>query len=225
MTIINKMAESLSAVHMVKTAVYTVLKESTSLTTERSAIFNEAGRKFIQLLEDDTCNNEVEEFCFLWTESLRKIVEGTSSILKSSDRDRMWKKFFKHKTEKLNDMWMKFLSQPSVSTKMCVPDHFRDPLLVQTVDRCLFEAILKREVPLNPTAPVETPLISSEEQNAIRYAAGYVLRSIRIKLMKCNSSSSNALMNFVDTLHVESHSEQNEETYLEYTKRWINKVN
>ena len=79
----------------------------------------------------------------------------------------------------------------------------KDPLFIQKSDRCLFESIIKREIPLDPTMPLETPPISPEEQNAIRYAAGYVLRSIRITLSKESSASSKALVDFIGTLHVD----------------------
>uniref|UniRef100_A0A1X7UJK5 Uncharacterized protein n=1 Tax=Amphimedon queenslandica TaxID=400682 RepID=A0A1X7UJK5_AMPQE len=50
------------------------------------------------------------------------------------------------------------------------------------------------------------------------------MRSLKIKLSKSTSFADKILIDFVTTLHNDD-SEEDEETYLEYTKRWINKVN
>ena len=124
-------------------------------------------------------------------------------VLKSTYREKMWKCYFKHKTDELKDLWIPFLSQVMLDHK----EFMKDPLLIQMSDRYLFENIVKREIPLDPTMPLETPPISPEEQNAIGYAAGYVMRSMKIKLSKSSSASSKALVGFIDTLHVDEEKE------------------
>lgn len=206
------------AVRLVRTAFQDVIKEP--ITSERGTLLIENGKKMLELLEQDKHKKETEMFCTLWVESLLKVTINCSSkekVLKSNYREKMWKSYFKHKTTELKDLvWIPFLSKVGINHEEFV----KDPLFIQMSDRCLFESIVKREIPLDPTMPLETPPISPEEQNAIRYAAGYVLRSIKIKLSKKlskkSSASSKALVNFIDTLHVDEEKEQ-EETFLEYT--------
>lgn len=117
-------------------------------------------------------------------------------------------------------MLVKFLSKIDVDNKF-----YSDPLLIQIVCRHLFDSLLKKEIPVCSLSPAEIPDISCDELNAIRYAAGYVIVSVRrkLRLAKSDIPTNKALIDFLNTLHVDDNN--SDETMLEYTTRWINKVN
>lgn len=125
---------------------------------------------------------------------------------------------FTHKTTKLTCMWNDFREKIGVDRK-----YYSDPLLVQFVAQRLFQSLLKSElhIGLSATSPAQIPSITID---AIGYAAGYVLRSVRNKLIKKDSHSIKAMIAFINTLNVKD-SDNREESYLEYTRRWIQNVN
>ena len=138
-----------------------------------------------------------------------------------NSKNQLWKDFFAHQTNELNDMWVAFLSSIQVDEKF-----YSDQLLIQSVGRHLFNFIIKRESPVYPTSPVQVPSVQSDETNALRYAAGFVLRSVRNQLCKSNSPSSTALVTFINSLQEDVNDDtESASSYLEYTKVWINKVN
>lgn len=159
---------------------------------------------------------------------LREKVNGCKDIhiLKGKGREKVWNSFFVHRTTELEHIWVKFMLQIKVDNKF-----YDDPWLIQRVSRHVFESIVKSELPLPTMSPTSVPTPSMDEKNAICYAAGYVLRSIRIKLSKLSKSSSLAsktIVKFINTLHEQDEDEQDEDLEgceQESYKDWIMKVN
>ena len=56
-----------------------------------------------------------------------------------------------------------------------------DLRLTQVTARLSLEFIIKTKYPVAQPAPVEPKPLDADEHNALRYAAGYVLRSIKKK--------------------------------------------
>ena len=216
------MAANIEEVNIVKNAFANVSSDSMlQLPTERAKIAKQSSEYLIKLFEKDEGRVEFTEFCIKWVGNLRENVKACGDILKSSARDKLWKSFFVHRTTQLESIWVEFMQISKVD-----PKYYEDPLLIQIVCRHVFESIIKIELPSPTIELVSTPNVSIDEKNAVRYAAGYVLRSIRIKLSKVSSTSSTTLVAFIDTLRDESEDhDESEESYIDYTCRWIKKVN
>ena len=91
----------------------------------------------------------------------------------------------------------------------------------QSVNRQLLCQVLEEE--MSTPAPLKRVSMSSEEENAVRYASGFV----RIRLMKKYKKINNIkAAQFVDCLsHLSSSDEDEESSYYEYMKTWIDIVN
>ena len=72
-----------------------------------------------------------------------------------------------------------------------------DPMLIACT---LFEKLIKLKLPaLTLQAPAIE--ITADEQNAIRYVGGYILKSIRKKLSKSHTPSYQLIVDFITKLH------------------------
>ena len=114
------------------------------------------------------------------------------------------------------DIWGKFF-------EMIGKDRL-DPLVVQHVNQSLFEDMLKTYI--QPSKQTVTcpehhlPTLSSDEENIIRYAAGYV----PMKLMKYEKQSLDVAVEYVECLN--SMAVNGDESSLQaYTLEWSRKVN
>ena len=99
-----------------------------------------------------------------------------------------------------------------------------DPMLIQVIARTLFEKLIKLKLPaLTLQAPAIE--ITADEQNAIRYVGGYILKSIRKKLSKSHTPSYQLIVDFITKLHpCESDDVDSDDSFVQYTTRWIKKA-
>lgn len=66
--------------------------------------------------------------------------------------------------------------------------------------------------------------MTNDEENALRYATGDVIRSTHRKIDKAHHSHKNAMLTILNQLK-DDRGDSNEESYISYTKLWIKKVN
>ena len=91
----------------------------------------------------------------------------------------------------------------------------------QSVNRQLLCQVLEEE--MSTPAPLKQVSMSSEEENAVRYASGFVPMRFMKKYKKINNTRA---AQFVDCLsHMALSSSDEESSYYEYTKTWIDMVN
>ena len=78
------------------------------------------------------------------------------------------------------------------------------PLLFQTITDKLFQKRIDYHVPLQDVSPslreAERDAFTFEEENAIRYAAGYVFRALRKKIRKSAYPQKEQLFDIVEVL-------------------------
>ena len=107
-------------------------------------------------------------------------------------REHLWRDFHTARLSELTDIWRKFLEAIKVTL---------DPLVQQSVNQKLFEDLvesLSDSYPLRSvSSTIEDSTISVEEENIIRYAAGFVPFTLMKRHEKSKSTSSAA---FVDCL-------------------------
>lgn len=104
---------------------------------------------------------------------------STNPIVKI-DREKMWALFHKMRANaSFQQKWKQFLHVHSMPN---------EPLFYQHVTTKVFETILKRRCQLHTQSPFEEPApvtqMTYEEENAVRYIGGYILRSLSTKAEK-----------------------------------------
>ena len=191
-----------------------------SISTERARNAQEAVEYFIELLQKEDVKAKLDKFSCKWIGLMQhKISKIPKPLYKGVGKKKACRFLFEHKTKECNDLWITFMKEMNVNQK-----YYDDPLLIQLICDHVFHSIIKLELP-EPTMPETlTPTISLEEKNAVCYAAGYVLRSIKLKLSKSKSISDQILVSFITTLHDNEENDDNgapQEAYRE----WLRKVN
>lgn len=130
----------------------------------------------------------------------------------STKRERFWASFHSKQVHELPDIWSSLIR--NVGCEEAGPGGM--VLLSQHINQKLFEEILRARTSLiNDTEASQRPLTVGEA-NALRYAAGYVPFALKKKL-----SHRPEFVQCLDQLGVSGQGD----TYLEYTKKWIELVN
>lgn len=100
-----------------------------------------------------------------------------------------------------------------------------DPLLPQLVCQSLFEDMIKskfssqKEQGLRKTS--QTRVLSKDEQNVLRYASGYVAMSLLRHYKEQHGSKAASFVECLSHMAIDGP----EDSFLDYTKEWIHKVN
>ena len=137
-------------------------------TVSASAV--EAQHAAINMLEalDDDHNTESRSI-------VEKLVNSLSTCT-SAGRDRMWGLFYTTRTSpEFLSTWDKLMSLTLGKPA--------SPIFFQYISDLLFKELVKHKYPL-PATTLSKPLpaMNYEEHNAVRYAAGYVVRRLRQRL-------------------------------------------
>ena len=118
----------------------------------------------------------------------------------------------------------------SLYSSLDAPEKYKnDPsLLMQYCSTKLFEIAVKSKYPAATTTieytAEDTPSLTEDEENTLRYVAGYVVHSLIRKTQKLPDSNSKK-PNILACLKEMNNEEGNYEDYLSYTKAWLEKVN
>ena len=131
------------------------------------------------------------------------------------------RKFGPHfQSTELQALWKEML------VKVQVPHVYHSNLWpAQVTARLTLELMIEKKYSsLQPASYVPKPKpLDADEANALRYAAGYVLRSIKQKEKK--KSPNSAVVAWIKQVSTEIDSTANRDTYQPFTKLWVEKVN
>lgn len=130
----------------------------------------------------------------------------------SKQRENLWRSFYKFRLSELPKLWDNF------TTTMKLDKKYKDPWLIQTAARIMTENIIKCKLPTPQSPDDPTVQLNTDEHNALRYAAGYVLYSMKKKYKDKNPILLSWLEKQID-------SSVNASTYYQFTKLWVEKVN
>ena len=137
-------------------------------------------------------------------------------------RERALKKFHQIRLNSLPFLWKKVFTDLGVEEERQV--------VLQSINRLLFNAILLRDFSstyaTSTAEPAKKPSMCSEEENAVRYASGYVVRTLKRHYEKDKSSTPKARQ-FIECLTNMSGQGggEVESSYYNYTKIWVESVN
>ena len=161
--------------------------------SERCTRMREEAKKILTLTGDDSKKGVFQDF----SEELVSVIKTCLAVSGQCRSVAAWREkaqanFHKVRISKIPGMWGRLYSQ--VDMKM------KDPLLLQSVSQRVFSTLLLQH--MSSIVPSRSPavrleLLNREEDNALRYACGYVPFKL---LRKYKSQSSNKAMQFVSCL-------------------------
>ena len=203
-------------------AIKAVLAEQQLAPTSlRRQQMHEAGEK---LLKSSPSEN-VQSCAMNIVQSISKCIAKTSSSFSiHSLREKAQTAFHRVRMEELPSPWKHLLEASSI----CL----RDPLLMQSVNQKVFDRLLVDSVSScqsqAPTAATVPLSLTIEEENALRYSAGYVPFKL---LKKYEGESTEKGLLFSECLQsmesagdYEHHHHAHDYTFNDYTSAWLKKV-
>ena len=144
--------------------------------------------------ENEECFCKFSELLVKKLEKCLTCAVTTSSLTNQKRRERMWKSFHEvSSSEDFRKHWETFLSG-STSTAPC-------PIFYQYVTDSIFNIMLKEVFPISAPRTVESlESLTYIEKNALRYAAGYIPRSLFKKIKKSSHQNKDELLLCLDDM-------------------------
>lgn len=137
-----------------------------------------------------------------------------STMSYSKKKEKMWTQFYKYRSSELISSWKAFVAD------MTFPAKNNDPWLIQVVARSCLDKYISRKYPVATTSPSEKKQLTSDEHNALRYSAGFVMASLA---KKYDATGSSHLVRWIkDQSEVSSAPTS---SFYQFTKAWVEKVN
>lgn len=126
--------------------------------------------------------NDAGRFACSLIDDVRKCCTYPRPLICHTLKEKMWEKYYQLcSSEQFRDSWILFI-QESIGLKAT-------PTFYQHVTKFILEEILKVQFPVvsslehNPETAAVT-MLDFQERNALRYCGGYLLRSLKAKIMK-----------------------------------------
>lgn len=209
---------------VVKSVICSVITDSSLFDwSEPSKLAKEQARIFLQATEEK-CVQSFDQFCGALTKTVEKnffacVSAGGACRSKFVQREKLWSSFHHLRTTTLSELWQNFLSQPDVPNL--------SPLVYQYVNQKLYEKQMKSHFSTDcePTAAdpasCEYPEITVDEENIIRYAAGYVPYKLMKKYEHQPSATARYFVECLGNMAINGE----ESSLMEYTSKWISLCN
>lgn len=210
------------ATGIVRSALCCVLTESDPMQDscgERIKESREQICRFLQALNEDQALEIFDKFSSSLLSVLEKCVSTCLSSArpcrsKSVQREKLWSAFHNVSVGELPKLWSELFSSGHIPKL--------SPLVYQNVHQRLYEDLIKSHVCSQSTgtcsSPTEVPPLTADEENIIRYAAGYVA----FKMVRKYESGS--IPEYVECLSMMAVA-GDDSSLLDYTCKWTRQVN
>lgn len=210
----------MSASGIVEEAISTILQDKDfDLKTPRMKLARESAQTVLDAISGDGKNAEVfARFAATLNGKLKALATLSGCKTLSAQRQHMWSNFHSARISDLRRLWSDLFTSLGVDLKFA-----QDPLPGEYVNEKVFERHIKStfQVEDECTEPGE---LSENDLNALRYVAGYVPWKLRQKFRKGTCKHSNQKAFLICLEKMTEGSEDSDDTYIQYTKRWINAV-
>lgn len=198
------------ATDMVKNALHSLLNEKNYIESKRMKEIKSLCDKILGAIVLDQHTDIFDKFAGDLCALLEKEVVSRMPIRSALSRQHLWEAYHKVRSTKLPDVWKIFTGKLELEN---------DVMLAQMINDKVFEDFIKLFTAIpEPLVPAKGKLTSLEE-NIIRYASGFVPRSLLKQFKKLKDEKYAA---FVDCLL--SMSENVEDSvdcsFYDYTKHW-----
>ena len=210
----------MSASGIVKGAISAILQDKDfDLKTARMKLARESAQAVLDAISGEGKNTEVfARFAATLNGKLEALAAPSGCKTLSAQRQRLWSSFHSARVSELRRLWNDLFTSLGVDLKFA-----QDPLLGEYVNEKVFERHIKStfEVEDEFTEPGE---LSENDLNALRYVAGYVPWKLRQKFSKGTCKHSNQKDFLMCLEKMTEGSEESDDSYIQYTKRWINAI-
>ena len=204
---------------LLQTVKYTLQRPEYKITTERNCLIQFQGQQIVEYFERTENHEKCETFAVKLMCEIDRILLVTGVGVSSKKQD-TFIEFHQFRVTKLRELWKEF----SASIGMC--DVMIDPLLYQSVTEKLFSEAYKEQLEQlqkktkSTTKP--TTNITTDEENLIRYIAGFVPFKVlqQIKKRKSTESKLASFAECLDKMGIDGP----EESLLEYTTEWTQRI-
>lgn len=190
--------------------------------SERGRAAKESVQSFMGQLTEEATSKEFDSFATTLVSTISECICTTISSTttcrsKEVLREKLWRSFHQVRVKVLVDLWKKFYT--------AIGREKLDPLIEQQVNLRLFEDKLKTHLKVHePSQQITTSpslKLSPEEENILRYAAGYVSLSL---LKRYELESSEEAAEYCECLN-QMAVNGDESSLLAYTLEWTRAVN
>ena len=197
---------------LVRAAISSVYAgDSFSGRSERSKQAIGQAKHIIGQLSDEGNLDRFEEFSQKLMDCLKRTYSGAAEC-GNNFKVQVWRQFHSIRLTTLCDIWKTFLDAIKCDV---------DPLLQQYVNQELYSSIIKSRCGFHRTIAAKAASMTTEEENIVRYAAGYVPFALLKKHERHGSESSAYFVECLSGMAINGE----ESSFLEYTTEWVHRVN
>lgn len=202
---------------VVRVAIARLFDEESSFSyTERGGNAAYLSRMLLERAGQDSNVETFDNFCQELVSTIQTCLVCTTRCRSvAARREKAQVKFYQCRTTILPAIWSRFF--------MAIGLVVNDPLLLQSVSQHIFDIQLVENFQAQGQASsaVEVPAtLTTEEENILRYACGFVPFKF---LKRYEKQSSDKAVQFVECLS--SMAVNGQETFQDYTTEWTRKVN
>ena len=202
------------ASELVRVAVTLILKdEGFGLPSTPASSARVTAEKLLEWSSQQENKPVWEAFAEQLVSDLNRCFEEPWSRSMRQAREVMWERLFKLRSSQyFRDLWAKCLLDAIGCEPAC-------PIFYQFVTDAVIEVLVKRNFPVSEvdSSATSEASLDFEEQNALRYTAGYVMRNLKKKIRQSAHPLKEELLFCLSEL-AESHEESDE------SATWINAI-
>lgn len=205
---------------LVRAALCSLLTEADKECLESVGGYRKAKeevRQFLQVItQDDEYISKFDTLALNLMKMLEKCFFGCMSKndkcrSKCVKREKMWSAFHQLRIKELNKLWQDLHGFPKLS-----------PLVYQYVNQKLYMDLISSHLSATvDDSPIEIPPLTVDEENILRYVAGYVPYKMLKRYEKNPSMNSAGVIECLSAMAVNG----DESGFFEYTTQWIARVN
>ena len=151
-------------------------------------------QELLQWMVPESNAARAEVFVTSVVQKLDRAFQHAVSLHSQASREKMWAMYHHIRTsQEYKTIWTTFLQESGTSLLL---------IFYQSVTDKIFQKRLKfhTPVPCSSGQECDETTLTYEEENAIRYAAGYVLSSARKSILKSAAQQKNSLLDVINTL-------------------------
>ena len=167
----------------------------------------------LQVWKTPELSSKMKEFDTAVTSELERLVTG---VLDDSSWELLWVNYHKLRLGKLKEMWEGLRKDLQLNEL--------EPILEQTVLDYVLDQLLKKHTKPSSSSTCGVPsmaALTDVEVNIVRYAAGYVTRTLKQRYEKMDTKEASEIVECLSQMAVEGPGT----SFYDYTKEWTKKVN
>ena len=195
---------------IVRSCLCSFLTDSCYPVTERSKEAKQQVKEFIEAVTIESNQLVFDDFASKMIQAMERCFSSCSSTCRSKSvkREKIWTAFHRMRMTELAQTWLDLFEHgfPKLPS-----------LAYQTINRMLFSDYLKCHLDLASTTNTVNLDLSVDEENILRYAAGFVPFKLLKKYEdKCSNSSDLSIIECLSSMAVNGE----ESDFLSYTTKW-----